>query len=517
VRVVSRSPILAVIAGILSAQEPQRKPTIQDAWDAVLPQTAPPAETPARTTNEDLASHLFYESRTEYWRTSTSFTGLPAVTGVINAPFTGVFNPNGIPYPPAFQPDANRAYSFLDFGTRGWLSDRVNTHFSVSYQQDVTAVQPGAPAQTIVETFGSNRSLALLNGSVEINSKPTDGIWAGTSLELGRQYVYGAETAAIDGAAFSLDRHRFSLTVFGGRRFSIFSDPDQRAIGGANLLLRLNPNASLEYETLWYIRGTNAVIYRQRLGPHWLFDTGFRALGGSPVDFSARAAYFSGDGRSTARLSFFQKLSNKDYTYDYTISARDHDPQNGFTGLYLGPIFPYSEFVIDARRSLTPAVRLGGAVWIRRLNNSNDQGPYDTSFEDYRADAQIYPLRKLETSFEYHQHDSDRLSAFNPTTFDDVSKAGETTVKDLSGEVRRTFGEGKFALNGGVYYRRVSLQDQFYIIHGMHQSGWLAGGWWRIDPRTRAYVDYNLDNDFFFFRPDLKNSRMLRVGVNWKY
>ena len=44
-------------------------------------------------------------------------TGLPTAAGVINAPITGVFNPAGIPYPDAFQPDADRVYEFLDFGT----------------------------------------------------------------------------------------------------------------------------------------------------------------------------------------------------------------------------------------------------------------------------------------------------------------------------------------------------------------------------------------------------------------
>ena len=34
---------------------------------------------------------------------------------------------------------------------------------------------------------------------------------------------------------------------------------------------------------------------------------------------------------------------------------------------------------------------------------------------------------------------------------------------------------------------------------------------------TRFYGDYNLDNDFFLFYPSLKNSRILRVGIDWKY
>src|SRR5260221_7037619 len=308
---------------------------MEAAWDAVLESPSVVKQPQERNhPAADFLNHVFFESRTEYWRYSTGFTGLPTATSVIDAPFTGIFNPNGIPYQSAFQPDANRIYGFLDWGTRGWLSDRVNTHFSFSYHQDLTTVQPGAPAENLIETYPHNRSLQLLNASVEINSRPNDGIWAGTSLELGRQYVYGAELAAIDGAAFSIDRRRFALTVFGGRRFSLFADPAQRALGGANLVFKLGHNASLEYDTLWYIKGTNRVTYRQRLGVRWLLNSSLRAVGGSPADFNIQAIYSSASGRTTARFSFFQKLTDKDFSYDYTIGARDRDPRNVLTALY---------------------------------------------------------------------------------------------------------------------------------------------------------------------------------------
>src|SRR4029077_14900311 len=117
---------------ILGAQEPPSKTKIEEAWDSILPDAKPHAA--VRPAESDFGNHFFFESRTEYWRFNTSFTGLPTVTGVINAPFTGIFNPNGIPYPAAFQPAANRLYSFLDWGTRGWLNDSVNTHFALRYE-----------------------------------------------------------------------------------------------------------------------------------------------------------------------------------------------------------------------------------------------------------------------------------------------------------------------------------------------------------------------------------------------
>lgn len=151
------------------------------------------------------------------------------------------------------------------------------------------------------------------------------------------------------------------------------------------------------------------------------------------------------------------------------------------------------------------------------MDSKKDEGPFDTSFEDYRINAQIFPVRKVETFFEYHQRNSDRLSPLNPTSFDDLSATGETSVKDLTGDIRRSFYEGRFSVNGGVYYRRISLQDRFYYLNGLHQSGFLAGAWWKMDQHSRLFVDYDLDNDFFLLSPDLKNSRALHLGVVWKY
>src|SRR5262249_4052100 len=107
-----------------------------EAWDSVLgvAQVSDLRVTrPEACFNCALLRHLHFELRPDYWRYSSSFTGLPMVTGVVNAPVTGIFNPSGIPYPQAFQPSANRIYSFLDGGTHGWLSNRLETHFTLRY------------------------------------------------------------------------------------------------------------------------------------------------------------------------------------------------------------------------------------------------------------------------------------------------------------------------------------------------------------------------------------------------
>jgi hypothetical protein len=501
--------------------------SVEQSWDALLqgaiPQGTPdPALTlPQATTKQSPSggffNHFFMEGRTDYQRYGTDFSGLPTIAGIVNAPFTNTVNPNGYPYPQAFQPNANRIESIIDLGTRGWLSDRINTHFTGAYYQELTPVNPGAPAENILETFKPNRNVEFLTGYVEINGKASDGGFAGTSLQIGRQYFYGAEVAPFDGFTLSVDKRYVGFSAFFGRRFSYYSDPIQKRIGGGNFVIKLGTTASLEYQGLWYIRGSQVVSFRKRFVKGWMWNSRYRMYGSAPVEFSSQVIYSPGNGKTNLHFSFYQQLTNKDYIYDFTTAAREHDVNFNVLRLNLGQISPYSQFVVDGRRSLSRRFSLGGSVWVRHLNNSTDQGPYDTSFRDYRAHTQFVPLRKTEIFAEYHQRDSDRLSPLNPTSFDDISHSGETSVKDTTAEIRHTFGEGRLNLHGGAYYRRITMQDQFFSLNGIHQSGWLVGGTLKLDQKTKIFADYNLDNDFFLFMPDLKNSRALHVGVSWKF
>jgi hypothetical protein len=505
--------------------QPPAAPDITQAWSELLqapqappapalllPRQAPRAENP----EAGFRDHFFLETRTEFRSEQTYFTGLPTVTGVINAPPSGVFNPNGIPDPAAFQPGNNTLYSFLNWGTRGWLSSRINTNFSFRYEQDLTRLDPGAPSQGFLNTFYGNRRLELLSGYVEINGRPADGALAGASLQLGRQYVYGAELASLDGASFTMNRPRFSYTLFAGRRFTYFSDPDQRAIGGGNFIWRPGRGTSLEYDALFYIKGAHTFTLRRRFSPAWLFHTYFRMIGAAPVDYAANAIW-APSSKTTLRLSFFQKLSNRDYFYDYTINARDLDPHNPLLRLYLGPFAPYTQFVIDARRTLTRRLWLGGSLWIRRLDDTRDQGPFDTSFQDYRLNAQVFPGRRLETFLEYHERDSGRLSPFPSYQFDDIQAAGETKIQDFTAELGRTFGQGRLRLRAGGFYRRMNFQDRFFYLQHLHDRGLLASGFVKLDAHTRVSAGYSLDTDFFLFAPSIQNAQVFRLGLDWRY
>ena len=503
-------------------------PDIGDAWDSLLNGAVPPstpdsALAPAQAAYEaspagDFLHHFFMNNRTEYMNTQTPFTRRPTVTSVINAPASAVFNPSGIPYPLAFQSSTNEMYSFFNWGTRGWLSDRVNSNLTFAYSQDLTHVTNASPQLSIIDTFGSHRRLELVSGYIEIDGRPSDGLFAGSNLRLGRQDVYGAELAEMDGASFTVNRPRYSWTIYAGRRHTYFSDPVQRAIGGGNFLVRLGKDSSFEYDTLYYILGTNLFRYRQVLGNGWLFSSSFRMVGSAPTDFTADAIWSPEDGKTSLRLSFAQKITDKDYFYDYTYNARDLDPYNPLLRLNLEALHPHSQFVIDFSRLINDRVRLGGSVAVRRLNHMQDTGPFDTSFQDYRAYGQVFPWKRVDLLFAYHERDSDdRTSSVPPLEFDDLSHTGETKVQDVSLEIGRSFIDGRLVLRAGGFYRNLDLRDQFTVITDAGNKGVLADASFKLDSRSRLIFEYGLDSDYHVFEPDIQNSQTFRVGVAWSY
>ena len=509
-----------------SEPPPAPSPNIAAAWGGVLQNpSAPPASDPAlavsQTTLEtglagDFLNHVFLETRTEYVGTQTEFSGQPTLTGVINAPFGPVANPNGVPDPAVFQPNTNTMYSFLNWGTRGWLSNRINTNFSFRYQQDITHTDQGSPAMGLLQTFAPNREVQLLSGYIDVGGQPSDGFFSDSRLRLGRQDVYGAEVASFDGASFNMNREHFSYTLYGGRRFTYYSDPEQRAIGGANFIFRYG-GAALEYDALFYVKANHSFSYRQQFSPSWFLAGNFRMFGGAPTEASVDGLWSARDGKTSVRLDVSQEITNKNFVYDYTGIALDLDPYNRLQRLNLGAFAPHSQVVIDARRVISRWLRVGGTAWVRQLNRSAEQSAFDTSFMDYRGSAQIFPGGKVTLSLDYHLRNSDRSNPSKAVTFDDISAAGETRVQDMSVEIGRSFAEGRFSLNVGGFYRLLNFQDSAVSTNNANDKGVLGNAFLKLDQRTRIFVEYDLDTDFPVYRPDIQNTQTLRVGMTWRY
>lgn len=488
--------LLATVAVPLIAAE-----NVQRDWDGLLKQSA--TAPPSAITTEQFLEHLFFETRSEYTREQTFFTGNPTITGVIDAPLSQGLGPAGIPYPAAFQPSANILTERISFGTRGWLSPRLNTRFSARYQQELTPVDHASPAYSLLSTFHDGRRLEWTEASVEVNAAP------GVNFTLGRQYAWGAELASFDGAKVEWRRERYSVELFGGRRFSFYRGPTPRPIGGAALSFRASAKTIVSYDALLYIRATHLLRIRHDLTPKWTVAAGLRLVGSAPVDLTGSAFYSS---KATLRIAASRKLTSRDYIYDYTSVTPDPRAR-----LNLGPLNPYTQFAVEGRRPFGSRWALSCGVWVRRLDTEKDQGPFETSFEDYRAGAEFFAARKTQLTASFHQRNSDRLSPANETTFDNISQTGETRVQDFTAEVRQSFGDGRLALTAGAFYRRIRIQSRYIGVQNTQEHGFLGGMRLRVDSRTQVWFDWTLDNDFFLFRPDIRNSQVFRTGVAWRF
>src|ERR1700736_2859958 len=170
---------------VLFAARAQEKADITEAWDTLLGNAPAEARTAVDAGRKDFLDHFYLESRTQFTRQQIGFTGQPTITGFTDV-LPGVF-------PGPFEPSSNTISQSLSFGTRGWLSPRLSTDFSVRYMQDLTRVNTGSPTLSILETFAGNRQIELTEAVATISGVPSDGIFAGTNLRIGRQYVWGAE------------------------------------------------------------------------------------------------------------------------------------------------------------------------------------------------------------------------------------------------------------------------------------------------------------------------------------
>ncbi len=248
----------------------------------------------------------------------------------------------------------------------------------------------------------------------------------------------------------------------------------------------------------------------------WLFTTSFRMVGSYPTDFTADTLW--SDGKTSLRLSFAQKITDKDYFYDYTYDARDFDPHNPLLRLNLEALHPATQIVVDASRAINSRLRLGGTVWVRRLDDRQDAGPFDTSFQDYRVNAQTFFWRKSDLLVTYHLRNSDdRTGGATPTLFDDLSTTGETRVQDVSLELGHSYMEGRLNLRAGGFYRDLNFRDLFTVINDARDKGVLADVAFNVDSRTRLFLNYDLDTDYPVFRPSIQNSQTFRFGMAWRY
>jgi hypothetical protein len=474
----------------------------------------------------------------EYRRDEIKFSGKPTTTDIFPGPVQ-VFFPPDQPFafiPGAFQPSDSQLTGYgsvrvKDYGF-DWL--RLSTQVSFRYWGDLNANTEASPYTGQLDSFRGRRVLEPLTFYTDASGFMSDDHQVKFNVRLGRQYVYGAESVRMDGGTLTINHPRFSMDLFGGRRTTFFSDPFERGVAGGNFEVRATPRTQLKYEFLHYIDNSNRFQVTQSLGESWILSGNFFLLNTSPVDLGVDAHYLPPDGKTRVIFSFLEKLTSDDFIYDYTYRALAKNPENqiflklfpipptgipldGAGRLNLFQINPYTQFYVDAYRNLTRKIGVGGTFWVRHVNDSKDAGPFDTSFQEYRANADWFPSSLFELGAEYRFRNVSRENPDNAVLFTDINQEGETKFHEVYANGAFHLFDNRLTLESGLFYRRFSTQSRLLSFDGLDTTGFTGAIKWRINRNYKVLLEYGIDSPIPFFNPDIDYTQSFRVRFEWRF
>jgi hypothetical protein len=474
----------------------------------------------------------------EYRHEETKFTGRLTPTLVSPSPVPPFFPPDQpIAFVPgAFEPNTDQltSYASIRFKDFGFEKLRFSSQASFRYWGDLDGTTEASPFLSQLDAFTGRRVLEPLTAFADARGFVSEENQTKFNLRVGRQYVYGAESVRLDGALLTINHPRFNFDVFGGRRTTFFSDPRERGVVGTNFQFFATPSTTLTYEYLHYVENSHRFQVAHRLNETWALNGNFFLLNTSPIDLNVDAFWMPGDGKTRVIFSFLQKLTSEDFIYDYTYRAQASNPENqiflklfpipptgipldGAGRLNLLEVNPYTQFYVDGYRYLTQKIGVGGSFWLRQVNDSDDAGPFDTSFQELRVNGDWFPSSLFEVGGEYRFRNISRDDPNEATEFPDIRREGETKFHEIYGNSAVHLLDNRLTVEGGVFYRRFNTQSRLVSFKGLDTLGWTAGVRWRINRNYGLLVEYGRDNDFEPLNPDIDYSQAFRVRFDWRF
>ncbi|MFY9611051.1 MAG: hypothetical protein WAU45_20870 [Blastocatellia bacterium] len=473
----------------------------------------------------------------EYRRDEIKYTGKPSLALQFPSPVPPFSVPDAPIHfvPSAFEPNDEQFVGYVSAAIRDLAAGRlsVDTQISFRYSADLDGSTEASTFLGITDNFVGRRIFEPLTFFADVKGFLPADSESKVSLRVGRQYAYGATPLRMDGATVSIKHPRFSLDVFGGRRVTFYSDPEQRLVVGQNFLFRANEQTTIQYDFLHYIDNVHTLAVRHLLGESWILNGSLFLIDADPVDLNLGATYVSPGARTRVTLNFLQKLTDNDFIYDQTYRAFARNPENQIrfrffplppTGqafdasgrLNLGRVNPYTQFYIDGYRNLTSKAGIGGTVWVRKVNSSEDEGPFDNSFQEYRVNADYYPSSAFEIGTEYRYRHLSRANAEEATSFFDIGREGEKTFHEVYANAAYHL-LSNLTLEGGVFYRRFNTQSRLISLEGMDTTGYTAGLRWRVARDYKLLLEYGFDRELAFLNPDIDYTQGFRVRFEWRF
>ena len=474
----------------------------------------------------------------EYRRDEIKYTGKPSLTLQFPSPVPPFSVPDApINFvPSAFEPNDEQFVGYASATLKDIAMGRLRLDLQASlrYSADLDGTTAASPFIGIRDAFVGRHVFEPLTAFGDLKGLSPDDWSTKLSLRVGRQYVYGATPLRVDGATLKIDNPRFSLDLFGGRRVSFYSDPGERAVGGENFVFRASENTTIRYDFAHYIDNVHTLEVRHLIGESWIFNGSLFFINADPVDLNLGATYMSPGARTRVTMNFLQKLTSNDFIYDQTFRAVARNPENQFQfrffplppngqlfdaagRLNLGRINPYTQFYVDAYRNLTSKFGVGGTVWLRKVNSSEDEGAFDNSFQEFHVNADYYPSSAFEAGTEYRYRHLSRANPNQEVTFDDIHLEGEKTFHEVYANAAYHLLNSRLTFEGGLFYRRFDTQSRLISLNGMDTISYSAGIKWRLARDYKLALEYGFDRELAFLNPDIDNTQSFRVRFEWRF
>lgn len=475
----------------------------------------------------------------EYRRDEIKYTGKPSLTNQFPNPVPPFSVPDAPIFfvPSAFEPNDEQfvGYASATIKDFGFERIRFDANISFRYSADLDGTTDASPFIGIRDAFRQRRIFEPLTFYTDVRGLLSDTNSSQLTVRAGRQYIYSAGTSVrMDGATFSLNHPKFELDVFGGRRVTFYSDPEERGVVGENFLFRPSERTTIRYDFLHYIDNSHNLEVRHGLGESWIVDGSLFMIDEHPVDLNIGAHYLPPAGKTRINFNFLQKLSSNDFFYDQAFRAFAKNPENQiffrffplpptgepFNGngrLNLFQINPYTQFYVDGYRYLTQKFAVGGTAWIRKVNDRDEEGPFDNSFQEFHANADYFPNSAFEVGSEYRYRHLSRENPENAEFFFDIRREGEKSFHEIYLNGAYHLLNSRLTFEGGLFYRRFDTQSRLISLDGLDTTGYTAGIKWRFARNYKVLLEYGFDRELAFLNPDIDYTQQFRVRFEWRF
>ena len=424
-------------------------------------------------------------------------------------------------------------YGDLEVGTRGLLVPSLATYMAAEFRFNQSLVQPSSAVPSVYDNDRQVDSVLIHSGYAEADHFFQRPWLRPLYLRAGRQYTYGIAVAHFDGVTIGYDTPPVSLSLWTGRRVSLYGP----ARGFADQHLPTITGASARVD-LYELRRIPVVLTGSSLDSEGIHHTevGLALHWNKNVLISASARRL-GSSLARAGLSLWARLSpvttfnidldnrtSSDWVYDLVVLRTTPAPGEPRAYLNLGPPLPRAQIDVRAGTVLLDNfdVLVRGAAALEHAGGDED-APFSPTYLEAGAALEVRLRRNLRLGSSFTARGYRRPTITTP-------QMDQPGVPDALPQLGAQVGERSFYEGGlGVHYsmgaRRFNASAELYARMYRRQTPYQpdvveprdvhSGGRFSVEgwaaKRLRVKAEYDVSISAIQVAPELRGVKSLRI------